>query len=195
LRLLIFILSCLNWTFTQAQKCETHYGRTINCFDKDSLKQGFWYEYKIHKILTTDSFNKNPKAIGFHNEEGKVETPIGEGYYKDNNRVGKWTIYVGSFYNDIYPPTSHTRQVTYTDTGYILVVDTFWNFAATLSTDSSSLHGIVTLTSDKVDIHCKNKMCYYDDPMNNNKRKKIPFQDIDDILYRLNYYDKQNKKK
>jgi hypothetical protein len=60
------------------------------------MKQGFWYEYAINKILTTDSFRQNPNAIGFHNDGGRVDIPIAERYYKDNKRVGACKFYVSN---------------------------------------------------------------------------------------------------
>jgi hypothetical protein len=88
------------------------------------MKQGFWYEYKINKILTTDSFRQNPRAIGFHNAEGRVDVPIAEGYYKDSKRIGEWKYYKGLFYNDTYGnPTSHQQTVIYSDTGYFHVIE------------------------------------------------------------------------
>jgi hypothetical protein len=183
-----------SWTWTQAQKCETYYGKTINCIDKDSLKQGFWYEYQITKILTTDSFRQNPKAIGFHNDKGEVETPMAEGNYKNNRKVGEWTFYVGSFYNDIFPPTSHTRLVTFTDTRYFFIIDTFWNFNAKVSNDSNELNGVVTFDKEEIVISCKNKKCFYKAPFDKNK-KEFKFKNLDDILYELNVNNYRRKRK
>ena len=160
------------------------------------MKQGFWYEYKISKILTTDSFRQNPKAIGFHNDEGRVYVPIAEGYYKNNKRIGEWKFYKGSFYNDNYTnPTSHEQTVSFTDSGYFKVIDTFWHFSAKVSNDTSNLMGIVYLKNDTVTIKCLDKKCFYRDPFNDNKKKKVAIKYLDDILIQLNWYDRRFKPK
>jgi hypothetical protein len=151
------------------------------------MKQGFWYEYTIKKILTTDSFRQNPRAIGFHNDEGRVDIPVAEGYYKDNRRVGQWIFYVGGFYNDTYYPTAHTKQVMFTDTGYFYEVDTFWHFIAKVSNDTGNLEGIVFLKDDTVKVICKDKLCYLKDPFQNNKKKKFPYKELNNQLIWLNF--------
>lgn len=152
------------------------------------MKQGFWYEYKINKILTTDSFRQNSRAIGFHNDEGRVDVPIAEGYYKDNKRIGVWKFYKGSFYNDTYAnPTSHEQTVIFTDTGYFYVIDTFWHFVAKVSNDTNTLEGTLFLKDDTVKVICKDKLCYLKDPFQRNKKKKFPYKELDKRLIWLNF--------
>jgi hypothetical protein len=188
MRFCISIFLCFAFTLTKAQSCETYFGKTINCIDKESLKQGFWYEYKIIKILTTDSLRRNPKAFGFHNDEGRVEIPIAEGYYKDNKKIGEWKFYKGLFYNDNYAnPTSHEQKVIYTDSNYFRIIDTFWHFIATVSNDTSNLEGTLFLKDDTVKIICRNKLCYLKDPFKKNKKQKFPFKELDNKLIWLNF--------
>ena len=151
------------------------------------MKQGFWYEYIINKILTTDSFRRNPHAIGFHNDEGRVDIPLAEGYYKDNKRVGEWKFYKGLFFNNIYAYlTSHVQTVIFTDSGYFRIIDSFWHFTAKVSNDTSNLEGTFLLKRHIVNIICKNKFCKMIDLFNKNNDEKFPADKLDDKLIRLN---------
>jgi hypothetical protein len=190
--ILFFLLA---FAFANGQSCETFNKKTINCIDKDSLKQGFWYEYKVQKILTTDSLRHNPRAIGFHNDEGKVHIPIAEGYYKDNKRIGQWIYYAGSFYNDNYAnPTSHQKSITFTDSGYFYEVDTFWHYTAKVSNDTSFLTGTIILKNDTVQVICKDKKCYLYNSYKK-KKEKFSYSKLESMISWLNFYGLKVKPK
>jgi hypothetical protein len=190
------ILLQLITLFLYAQKCDTISGKPINCVDKNNLKQGYWEEESIYKILTTDSFRRNPRAIGLHNDAGKIQTPIAEGFYKNNKRIGEWTYEVGSFYNDNFAnPTAHQKLVTFTDSGYFYLVDTFWHYTAKVSNDTSEFKAIVILKNETFEIIFKDRKCYYLDPFKKNKKVKFPYPKLDSYLSFLNFYSYKVKKK
>lgn len=152
------------------------------------MKQGFWYEYTIYKVLTTDSFKRNPRAIGFHNDEGRIEIPIAEGLYKDNKRVGAWKFHKGPYYNDNFAnPTYHEQTIFFTDSGFFKVIDTFWHFIATISNDTNNIAGTLFLKEDTVLINCKNRVCSYNDPFKKNKKQQFPYEELDKKLSWLNF--------
>lgn len=154
----------------------------MNCVDKNSLKQGYWYEYHILKILTTDSFNRNPEAIGFHNERGLVYTPVAEGYYKDNRKTGNWTYYEG-FYND---PSAHEKTVIFTDSGFRYEIDTFYHYSFKVADDTSYLTGQLFLKKDTITVTCKNRMCNLFDPFSR-KTEKFKHAALADRIRMLNF--------
>jgi hypothetical protein len=182
MRILPIILLQLFSSLLFGQRCETIGGKVINCIDKDSLKQGFWYEYNIDKILTTDSFNRNPGAIGFHNDEGKVYTPVAEGFYKDNKRIGTWTYYVG-FYND---PDAHEKTVLFTDSGFRYEIDSFYHYTFRISDDTSSLSGKLFLKKDTIDVVCKDRKCKLYNPFRK-KTEKVKWTALDGYIRYLNF--------
>lgn len=167
MRLSLIIVSQLLSYFLFGQRCDTIEGQIMNCVDKDSLKQGYWYEYYISKILTTDSFNRNPRAIGFHNDKGIVYTPIAEGFYKDNKRIGSWTYYEG-FYND---PDAHEKTVVFTDSGFRYEIDSFYHYRFKISDDSSNVTGKLFLKKDTVNVTCKNGNCRLFNPFSQKAEK------------------------
>lgn len=195
LKFLLLILFCFANNLLNAQQCETYYGKTINCTDKDSLKQGYWFEYKINKILTTDSFKRNPMAIGFHNDEGRADIPLSEGFYKSDKRIGEWKFYKGHFYNDSYlNATSHIQTTIFTDSGHFKIIDSFWNFFAKVSNDSNNLEGKIYLKENTIDVVCKDKLCYFYDPYKKSKKQKFPIKELEDKLIWLKYRSLRTKK-
>ena len=194
MRYLTIILLCFVYTFSISQTCEIQDNKTINCTDSASLKQGFWFEYNIQKILTTDSFKRNPNAIGLHNTDGKIITPIAEGFYKDSKKVGQWIYYVGSLFNDSYNPTFHQKIVNYSDSGFYYEVDTFWHFVAKVSNDTNNLEGTLNLKGDTVNVFCKHKLCYILDPYRKNKKQIFPYKDLESKLIWMNFRSYNVKK-
>jgi hypothetical protein len=173
-----------------AQKCDTIEGRLMNCVDKDLLKQGFWYEYHTTKILITDSFRRNPNAIGFHNDEGLVHTPIAEGYYKNNRRIGTWTFYT-DFYNN---PDAHTKTVLFTDSGFRYEIDSFYHYNFKISDDTSFLAGKLYLKKDTINIICKEKKCQLYNPFEK-KKERFKWTDLDAHVRFLNFRSYKVKEK
>jgi hypothetical protein len=173
-----------------AQKCEILEGKEMNCIDKDSLRQGFWFEYSVQKILTTDSFMRNPRAFGPHNRSGEVFTPLAEGFYKDNKRVGGWTYYVG-FYND---KDAHLKTVIFTDSGYRYEIDSFYHYNFKISDDTSSLTGKLYLKNDTVDVLCKGGKCKMYNPFRKRK-EKFRQRDLDTKIQAFNFYSYKVKSK
>jgi len=178
------------WTITFGQTFEVIEGDTLNRTDKNLLKQGFWYEYHTQRILTTDSFKKNPKAVGYHNDKGLVYTPIAEGFYKDNKRVGNWTYYEG-FYNDLH---AHLKTVAYTDSGYRYEIDSFYHYIFKVSNDTTSLKGKLFLKNDTVEVVCKDGKCKLYNPFRK-KTEIFKWKELCEYIRYFNFYSFEVKKK
>jgi hypothetical protein len=173
---------------TIAQNCKTYNNKTINCIDKDSLKQGFWIENITSKIFAKDSVKPNSRVNSLTIYEWGINNRIAEGFYKDNKRVGEWTFHKGSFYQDNYAnQTYHEQKAFYTDSSYFRIVDTFWNFYATVSNDTTKLDGILYLKNDTLIVKCKDGNCNLKDPFKKYKKQTFPIRDLDDRLIWYNF--------
>ncbi len=181
-----FLFFC---SFCAAQDCEKIDGKTVNCFDSENRKQGYWIVFDTTLLIIRSHFDGESSIAQMERR------PIAKGSYLNNHKVGVWEYLPINDWRMIQK--KHTIEYKDDKSKVIHVVDSNYTSKIYINSDSTKIRGYYMINNDSIFVNCYDQSCHFN--LMGQKFLTFDFKEMTDFDYQIdrlqnNIYNREIKK-